>query len=124
MWWRYFEKSIEHRRVAALAGEARAAAAQDDRGAVLAADAVDLDELVHVARDDDADRRHPVVRGVGRVERAARGVEADLALDRRAQVGGDAAAVDLPGVDVPSWKRVPIRFGIVVLSVSPPRAAR
>jgi hypothetical protein len=87
----------QHRGVAALAGEARAAAAQDDRRAVLAADAMDLDELVNVSRDDDADRRHPVVRRVGRVEGAARGVEPDLAFDRGAEVGGDAAPVDLVG---------------------------
>ena len=85
----------QHRRVAALAGEARAPAAQDDRRPVLAADAVDLDELVHVARDDDADRRHPVVRGVGRVEGAAAGVEPDLALDRGAEVAGDASTVEV-----------------------------
>ena len=41
----------QDRRVAALAGEAGAAAAQDDRRVVLAADTVDLDELVHVAGD-------------------------------------------------------------------------
>jgi hypothetical protein len=56
---------------------------------VLTADTVDLDELVHVAGNDDPDRRHPVVRGVGRVQSAAAGVEADLALDRRAKVGGE-----------------------------------
>src|SRR5207237_6388571 len=82
-------------RVAALAGEARAAAAQDDRRPVLAADTMQLHDLVHVARDDDADRRHAVVRGVGRVEGAAAGVEAHLALDRRAQLGGERAPVDL-----------------------------
>ena len=100
----------QHRRVAALAGEARAPAAQDDRRPVLAADAVDLDELVHVARDDDADRRHPVVRGVGRVEGAAAGVEADLALDRGAQLGGEAPAVDLVAWTAPPWKRVSARL--------------
>jgi hypothetical protein len=63
---------------------------------------VDLDELVHVARDDDADRRHAVVRGVGRVERAAAGVEPDLALDRRAELGREALAVDLVGLDGPA----------------------
>ena len=89
----------QHRRVAALAGEARAPAAQDDRRPVLAADAVDLDELVHVARDDDADRRHPVVRGVGRVEGAAAGVEADLALDRRrSSAARPATTCDAPPV--------------------------
>src|SRR5207248_9059914 len=52
----------QHRRVAALAGEARAAAAEDDRRPVLAADAVDLDELVQVAREDDAAWRDAGVR--------------------------------------------------------------
>jgi hypothetical protein len=42
-----------------------------------------------MAWDNDADRRHPVVRGVGRVQGAAAGVEADLALDRRAKPGSE-----------------------------------
>jgi hypothetical protein len=50
---------------------------------------------VDVARDDDADRRHPVVRGVGRVESAAAGVEPDLAFDRGAEFGREASAVDI-----------------------------
>ena len=87
----------QHRRVAALAGEARASAAQDDRRAVLAADPVDLDELVDVTRNDDADRRHPVVRRIRCVERAAAGVEANLSLDRGAEVGCDSSAVDVLG---------------------------
>ena len=85
MWWRYFEKSISTAVLQPWPARLVPAAAQDDRRPVLAADAVDLDELVHVARDDDADRRHPVVRGVGRVEGAAAGVEPDLALDRGAR---------------------------------------
>ena len=47
---------------------------------------------------DDADRHLAVVRAVGRVERAAAGVEPDLALDRRAQLGREARAVDLVGL--------------------------
>jgi hypothetical protein len=66
---------------------------------VLAADTVDLHEFVNVAGDDDADRRHAVVRGVGRVEGAACGVEADLSVDGRAQVGGEVAAVDVVRLD-------------------------
>src|SRR5262249_33880123 len=83
-------------------GKARPAAAEDDRRPVLAADAVDLDELVDVARDDDADRRHPVVRGVGRVEGAAPGVEADLAFDRGAEAGGEAPAVAVARLGLPT----------------------
>ena len=67
----YFEKSMTHRDVAALAGEARAAAARQDRRAVRAADGDGRDHVVDVARDDDADRHLAIVRGVGRVERAA-----------------------------------------------------
>src|SRR5205814_8241481 len=66
-----------------------------ERGGGLAADTVELDELVYVARDDDADRRHPVVRRVGGAEGAAAGVETHLSLDRRAQLGRERAAVDL-----------------------------
>ena len=42
-------------------------------------------DVVDVARDDDADRHLAVVRAVGRVERAAAGVEAHLAADGRGQ---------------------------------------
>ena len=43
------------------------------------------DDVVGVARDDEADRNLAVVGGVGGVERAAAGVEADLAADRALQ---------------------------------------
>ena len=46
------------------------------------------------AREHDADRRLPVVRRVGGVERARRGVEADLALERRAQVARERLPVE------------------------------
>ncbi len=75
--------------VAALPGERRAAAAPKERRAVLAADAHGLDHVLDVARDDDADRHLAVVGGVGRVERAAAVVEADLAADVRSQLSGE-----------------------------------
>ena len=71
----------QHRGVAALAGEAGAAAAHDHRGAGLAAFGDGGDDVVDAPGDDDADRHLPVVRGVGGVECAAAAVEADLAGD-------------------------------------------
>ena len=52
------------------------------------------DDVVQVARDDDADRHLPVIRAVGRVERAAAGVEADFALH-----GGAEGALEGGGVE-------------------------
>ena len=54
--------------VAAAAGQARAAAAREDRGAAPAADGDRLDHVVDVLRDHDADRHLAVVGAVGGVE--------------------------------------------------------
>ncbi len=91
-------REVDHDRVVdRLAGEARAAAARQDRGAVLVADAVGGDDVVERPRDHHADRRLAVVRGVGRVQRARRGVEPDLALQLAPEVRGERAPVDLDG---------------------------
>ena len=71
----------DHRDVAALPGEARAAAAGEDGGAVLPTQRHGLDHVFHGSRDDHADRDLPVTGGVGRIQGAGSGIEAHLALD-------------------------------------------
>ena len=85
----------DHGDVAALAGEARAAAVREHRGAVIAADAHRLDDVVGCARDDDADRQLSIVGAAGRIERAVAGPEPHLSLDCAAEVVLEAADVDL-----------------------------
>jgi hypothetical protein len=58
-----------------------AGAARQHRDALLDGDLHRDDRRVHGARDHHAHRRHLVDRRVGRVARAARGVEQDLAVD-------------------------------------------
>src|SRR5262249_40608192 len=65
--------------VAALAGEAGAAAAREDRRAVRPAHLHGGLDIVRVAGNDDANRHLPVVGGVGGVERAAAGIETNFA---------------------------------------------
>src|SRR5207244_5714017 len=62
-----------HRHVDALAGEARAAAARDDRRAELVAERNRRDDVVDRAWQDDSDRQLPVVRPGRRPERAVAG---------------------------------------------------
>ncbi len=83
--------------VAAAAGQARAAAPRQERCTVAAADGDGRDHVVDVLGDDDADRHLAVVRAVGGVERAAAGVEPDLAADRLAQLGRERRGVDEEG---------------------------
>ena len=87
-------REIEHdRHVAALAGEARAAAAPEDRRLVRAADRDRALDVLAVARDHDADRRLAIVRSVGRIQRAAARVEADFAANRAPERGGERDGV-------------------------------
>jgi hypothetical protein len=76
----------DHSGIAGLAGEARAAAAVDDRRTVLATDRDRLNQRLDAFRDHDADRRVPVVRGVRGVDRAGAGIEAHLGVDPPAQI--------------------------------------
>ena len=69
----------------ALAGEARAAAARQDRHAELGADRDRRGDVVGVAREADAERLDRVRARVLRVEMARVGVEADLAVERAAR---------------------------------------
>ena len=86
-------REVEHDRdVAALAGEARARAAREDRRVERSARRHGRTHIVVVPRNDDADRHLAVVRGIGRVQRAAAAVEADFAAH-----GPPKLAVELGG---------------------------
>jgi hypothetical protein len=74
--------------VAALAREAGAPAARQDRCAMPAAHVDRRHHVVAALWYDDADGDLAVVGGVGRVERAAAGVEADFAADGAAKICG------------------------------------
>jgi hypothetical protein len=88
-----FREVEHHRHVAALAGEAGAAAAGQHGRAVLAAGGEGLDHVLLRAGDHHADRHLAVVRGIGGIEGAAAGVEAHLPLDGGAEVGGERLGV-------------------------------
>ena len=81
----------DDRDVAALAGEARAAAARQHRHVTARARGDRRDDIVDALRHDDADRHLPVVRRVGRIQGAAAVVEAHLARDRAAKLVGERA---------------------------------
>ena len=83
----------EHRDVAALARQAGAAAPRDDRDVVRSAHLDGRDHVVRVARDDDADGDLPVVRGVGRVQGPAPGVEAHFSAHGVEKVDREALGV-------------------------------
>ena len=72
----------DHRDVAALAGEAGAGAARQNRRAESPARRDRGRDVFGIARHDEADRNLAVVRGVGRVQRAAARVEADFPAHR------------------------------------------
>src|SRR5262249_17495246 len=75
-----------------LAGQAGTAAAGRDRHTRLAADLHSGDDVFDAARDDDAEWLGLVNAGVGAVQGTGGGVEADLALQVRAQVPGQNVA--------------------------------
>ena len=81
--------------VAALPGQAGAAAARQERRPKSPALFDGGDDVVDGARDDDADGNLAVVRAVGGVERPVTRVEADLAADSRAQGGFEGDCVDI-----------------------------
>ena len=68
--------------VAALSGEARAAAPRDNWRTLLVADRHRCDHILDVKWDDDADRHFAVVGGVGGIERAAARYRSELRLER------------------------------------------
>ena len=74
--------------VAALTGEARTAAAGQNRRTMLSADLHGRHHIIDVARNDDADRHLPVVGSVGRVECPAATVEAHFATNYPAEIAG------------------------------------
>ena len=83
---------IEHHRdVAALTGEAGAASAREHRRAVRACDPDRRHHVFDVPRQHHADRRLPVVRGVGGVEGAGAVVESHLAAEARHEIALERA---------------------------------
>src|SRR4051812_9801502 len=95
-----FREVEDHGHVAALAAKAGAAAATEHGSSELAGDLHRLDDVVLVARDDDADRRLPIVGCIRGIKGSAAVVKADFAfyvpVERRFQ----AAGVDLGSVVV------------------------
>src|SRR5262245_2899441 len=81
------------RRIAALPGEARAAAATEDRDAMRAADRHRLYQVLVVARNHDTDRRLSIIRRIRRVKRAAAAVKSNLTEDRLAKVAFESLGV-------------------------------
>ena len=72
-------REVQHERaVHRLARERRAAAARQERHVPRLRHLDRRLDVVVVARDDDADRLHLVHRGIGRVEEARRGIEANI----------------------------------------------
>jgi hypothetical protein len=77
----------DHGHVAALTGEASAAAPRQQGRAIVTSRGNSGDDIVHIARDDDPDRNLPVIRAVGRVKCAAAIVESHFAAQMPAQLG-------------------------------------
>jgi hypothetical protein len=71
----------DHRNVAALSGEAGATTSAEDRHPMLMADRDGGNDVVQVARDDDADGHLAVHRQVGHLECPAAVIEPDLTTD-------------------------------------------
>ena len=80
-------------KLVALAGEGGAGSAGEDGSVEVAAEGDGGDDVVFVAGNDDADGDVAVVGGVGRVESAGGGIEADFAADFFAQTGGELIGV-------------------------------
>lgn len=68
-----------------------AAAARQQRRTVAAESGHGGDGILDLARDDDPDRHLAVVRGIGRVERAAAGIEPHPAFEACTELRGQAS---------------------------------
>ena len=84
-----------HRDVAALAGQACATTATEDRRAVATCRRDRFDHVFLVPRNDDADGHLAVIRRVRRIERTAAVIEAYLAAELAPQVRLQARGIDL-----------------------------
>src|SRR5262249_9104918 len=111
----------QHRDVAALSSQCGPAASIDDRDVMGATEPHGLDYVLDRARDDNSDRHLTIVGCVRRVERAAAGIEANLAFDgpreclrevpgaatwARDEFTGDAS---VRGARNPAMRDVPLR---------------
>src|SRR5262249_6063791 len=83
-----------HPDVAALASEARAAAARDQRRAVTLTHGDGFNGVVDAPRHDHADGNLAIVGSVGRIERTRAVVEPNFTANLRAQIGFEPANVD------------------------------
>ena len=86
-----------------LAGEARARAAQRDRGVVVAADSNHFRKIRGIQRPDGADRKLAVVGRVGGIQGAVAGGELDFAAYAGAESRRKSVTLD---ADVPAGLRV------------------
>jgi len=82
---------------------------------VLAAKGDRLHYIVYGPRDDNADRHLTIVRGIGRVERAAAGIEPHLALDACVELRGQGIGIDVQH-GLRSWRH---RLRRVTLGIHP-----
>ena len=94
----------DDRRVAALSRQARTAAARGDRGGESSRHLHRGNDVLLVERQHDTDRRLPVVRAVGRIERTAAVVEAHLAPHLPAQRLLEGRPIRA------RWRREDVRF--------------
>ncbi len=94
-------RHVHHDRdVAALSGQARAAAARQNGRAMAPRGQDNLGDVLHIARDHDADRHLAIVRTIGRVKRATAIIKADFAADFGAQLGGQFLPVTVIAVRI------------------------
>src|SRR5690348_5068408 len=84
----YFEDLVDvlhpinyHGGIATLPGEARAAAARENRRAKFARDGYGCDNVLNMARNDDANRNLAIIRSVHRLNAAAAAVKTHFAID-------------------------------------------
>jgi len=77
----YLEKIEEDCHVAALTREAGPAAAREDRRTKFSTERQSFLDVLGVARNDDTNRRLPIIGAVGCVEGSAAAIKADLTLD-------------------------------------------
>jgi len=95
--------------IAALTGETGAGSAGEDGGAELATGSDGCLDVCGIERHDEADRDLPVVGGVGCVESAGSGVEANLAADRGVKQGFESLGVVECFVRMKRWLDVGFR---------------
>jgi hypothetical protein len=87
-------------RVAALSGERRAAAAGEQRSAMVATKCDRRADIFLIARNYNANGDLTIIRAVGGVESPASGVKADFSAEMAAERGFKGGGVELRGTDL------------------------